>query len=181
VLEALLQSPHFLYRLETGEPGQRLARYELAAKLSLLLLNTTPDDDLLDLAEGGVLDTDAQLSAVAEQMLESEAAASVMRNYHAEMFKFDRYLSITKNAELVPEYTDALNEELQGAAYLFFDRIFREDLGVTEILTSTVGHYGPHMASLYGLAAPSQGFEQAELGPERPGFFTHLPFLTLTP
>src|SRR5690606_34367973 len=50
VMEAMLQSPHFLYRVILTAPGARLSGYEIAAKLSLLLRGTTPDDALLDLA-----------------------------------------------------------------------------------------------------------------------------------
>ena len=50
VLEAMLQSPNFLYRTELGAVGAPLSGYEMAAKLSLLLRNTTPDDALLEAA-----------------------------------------------------------------------------------------------------------------------------------
>lgn len=179
VLQALLQSPYFLYRLETGEPGARLSSLELAAKLSLLLLRSTPDDALLDRAERGEFDSDGAVESLASDMLENPAAASTMRDFHGELFKFARYLQISKEVQVVPEYRPELNEELQEAAYLFFDRIYQEDLGLTDILTSTVGFVGPNMAPLYDMEAQGPGFQEVDLGPDRPGFFTHLPFLVL--
>lgn len=177
VLQALMQSPYFLYRLETGDAGTRLSGYELAAKLSLLLLDTTPDDELLDRAGNGDLDNDDGVQAIVSDMLASEGASATLQKFHGELFHFDRFLQISKDPETVPEYTEDLNEELESAAYLFFDRIFREDLGVSEILTSTTGFAGPLMAPLYGVTISGQGVQEVELGPERPGFFTHLPFL----
>lgn len=179
VLQALLQSPNFLYRLELAEPQARLSGFELAAKLSLLLLDVTPDDALLDMAANGQLDTDDGVRSVVSGMLQDDATALTLQKFHGELFKFNRYLSITKDAATVPEYTPALNEELQQAAYLFFDRIFAQDLGLAEVLTSTTGYVGPNMAPLYGVPSPGGEFAEVDLGPDRPGFFTHLPFLVL--
>src|SRR4030095_15249054 len=58
VIRALLQSPNFLCRTELGAKGAPLNSYEMAAKLSLWLRGTSPDDKTLDLAAGtGKLDT----------------------------------------------------------------------------------------------------------------------------
>ncbi len=177
VLQTLMQSPHFLYRTEFSEPGSRLTGYEIAAKLSLLLRGVTPDDALLDAAGNGELDTDDGVRRIAEQMLNEPTAADVMMNFHGELFKVENYLNIVKDEATVPEYSPELNEELAEAAYMFFDRIYAESLGLSDILTSTVGFVGPTMAPLYGVEAPAFGMEERDLGPERPGFFTHLPFL----
>ena len=48
-----------------------------------------------------------------------------------------------------------------------------------EILTSTSGFVGPGMAPLYGVAAPASGYVERDLGPQRVGYFSQLPFLTL--
>ena len=61
-LAGLLQSPHFLYRVELGQPvagaGQRaFDDWELASRLSFFLWNSTPDDALLDAAQAGAVST----------------------------------------------------------------------------------------------------------------------------
>src|SRR5690606_30314444 len=71
-LEAILQSPHFLYQVQLSEAGARLAGNELATKLSFLLRDTTPSESLLSTAESGGLDTDEGLSAVVNQMIEEQ-------------------------------------------------------------------------------------------------------------
>ncbi len=73
-IEELLQSRDFLYRVEWTEPGKRLSGYELATKLSLLLFDTTPNDELLDAAASGVLDSDEGFSNVVADMLVQDAA-----------------------------------------------------------------------------------------------------------
>jgi hypothetical protein len=65
----------------------------------------------------------------------------------------------------VPSYRDALNAEYTEASYLFFDKLFKEGLGVREMLTSTSGFVGPGLAALYGVAAPASGYVERDLGP----------------
>ncbi|WP_437595012.1 DUF1592 domain-containing protein [Sorangium sp. So ce1000] len=175
VIRTLLQSPHFLYRTELGEDRKPLNGYEVAAKLSLWLRDAAPSDELLDKAPA--LTTPEAIAEVAETMLEEPAAAKVMRNFHGELLHFDRYSTISKLG--VPSYKESLNAEYEESAYLFFEKIFTEGLGVKEILTSTNGFVGPGMASLYGLAPSGSGIVERDLGPDRVGFFSQLPYLTL--
>jgi hypothetical protein len=180
VIRAMLQSPNFLYRSELAPKGAALTGYEMAAKLSLWLRGTTPDDALLDAAAGpGKLDTAAGAVSLATTMLDEPTATAVMRRFHGELLHFDRYLQITKVG--VPNYTDALNAELQESSYLFFDKIYSKGLGLKEILTSTTGFVGPGMAPLYegNIPAPAGGFVEKDLGAKRVGYFSQLPFLTL--
>jgi hypothetical protein len=178
VLEAMLQSPYFLYRSELGAAGAPLTPYEVATKLSLWLRNSTPDDALLAAAAGpGKLDTPEGIAAAALSMLDGPAAKAVMRKFHGEFLHFDRYASLSKVG--VANYDPAMNNELAESSYLFFDKIFRQGLGVKDVFLSTSGFVGPKMASLYGLTAPVSGFAEQELGGNRLGYFLQLPFLVL--
>ena len=65
-LAAMLQSPYFLFRSEIGTPTTdpnattvRLTDYELAARLSYLIVGSTPDAPLLQAAANGNLATSA--------------------------------------------------------------------------------------------------------------------------
>jgi len=177
VLEAMLQSPYFLYRTELGAVGAPLSAYEMAAKLSLWLRNTTPDDALLDVAAGSAkLDTAEGATALAQKMLDEPGAKTVMRKFHGEWLSFAKFSQLGKAG--VPTYDPKINSELAESSYLFFDRIFSQGLGVKDIFTSTTGFVGATMAPLYGGAAAS-GFEQRDLGPSRAGYFQQLPFLIL--
>ncbi|WP_434041004.1 MULTISPECIES: DUF1592 domain-containing protein [Sorangium] len=175
VIRTMLQSPHFLYRTELGEDRKPLDGYEIAAKLSLWLRNAAPDDELLDKAP--TLTTPEAIAKVAESMLEEPAAAKSMRYFHRELLHFDRYATISKLG--VPSYNESLNAEYEESAYLFFEKVFTDGLGVRDILTSTKGFVGPGMASLYGLSASSRDLVERDLGPDRVGFFSQLPYLTL--
>ena len=152
VVQGMLQSPNFVYRTESTPDGARLNGYEIAARLSFWLRNTTPDDAMLDQAASGALDTTDGVVSLVNSLLDGDPAMHAHTEMHAELFKFSRYREIVKFTE---EYDPATNEELDEASRLFFDRIYKEDLGLHEILTSTQGYAGPAMASLYGKPAPS--------------------------
>jgi Protein of unknown function (DUF1592)/Protein of unknown function (DUF1588)/Protein of unknown function (DUF1595)/Protein of unknown function (DUF1585)/Protein of unknown function (DUF1587) len=179
VLEAMLQSPYFLYRTELGAAGAPLNAYEMAAKLSLWLRNATPNDALLDAAAGSAkLDTADGAVTLAKTMLDEPAAKTVMRQFHGQFLHFDRYANLTK--EGVANFDPTISTELQESSYLFFEKIFSQGLGVKDIFTSTSGFVGPKMATLYGSAPPSgSGLVESELGGNRAGFFQQLPFVIL--
>lgn len=178
VIRALMQSPFFLYRVELGDVGRPLDAYEMAAKLSLWLRGTTPSDALLDAAAGpGRFDTPEGAATLASSMLAEPAALEVMRSFHNELYHFDRYATISKLG--VSEYDPSLNTEYLETSKSFFDKLFDQNLGVTELLTSSTGFVGPRMAALYGVSAPVSGVAEAQLGPERLGYFSQIPFLSL--
>jgi hypothetical protein len=179
VIRAMLQSPYFLYRSELTATGQPLSAYEMAAKLSLWLRGTTPNDALLDSAGGtGKLDTADGAVALAKTMLDEPSASTVMRRFHGEFLHLDLFSSITKTG--VSNFNAAIGAELTESSYLFFDKIFSKGLGVKDIFLSTTGFVGPKMAAVYGsgVTAPSgNSYTEQNLGSNRVGYFTQLPFL----
>ncbi len=179
VLRAMLQSPYFLYRTELGAKGAPLTSYEMAAKLSLWLRGTSPDDKTLDLAAGtGKLDTADGAAALATTMLGETAATNVMRQFHGEWLHFGDYENVSKVN--VSTYKTSLNAEYEESSYRFFDNIFTQGLGMKDVLLSTTGFYGAGMAALYGVTAPASGsYAQSDLGARRVGYFSQLAYLTL--
>ncbi len=175
VIEAMLQSPYFLYRSELGTDGAPLSGYEMASKLSFLLRGTTPSDDLLDAAGRGEFDTAQGAITLATQMLEEAAAAEVFDEFHSELFEFRRFSDVVKD---VADFDPAVNAELEESSKMFFDRIYKEGLGLREMLTSTQGYVGPQLAKLYDVQAPAT-MTLMDLGPERAGYFSQIPFLLL--
>ncbi|MES1174200.1 MAG: DUF1592 domain-containing protein [Myxococcales bacterium] len=175
VIRALLQSPNFLFRSELSPSGSPLSGYEVAAKLSLFLRETTPSEALLDMAP--TLTTPDAAATLATTMMAEPAATRVMREFHGELLHFARFGTISKIG--VPTYMDSLNAEYQESSYLFFDQLFSQGQGVKEMLTSTNAFMGPGMAALYGVTAAGSGYVQKDLGAQRTGFFSQLPYLTL--
>lgn len=174
VVEVMLQSPHFLYRIEAGAVGKPLTGYEKAAKLSLYLLRTTPSDALLAKAAAGDLDTPEGVRAEAAAMLETDDAAATFQAFHSELYELGRFVGITKSD---PAFTEAVGVELIAASEAFFDRIFRKNYGLVEILTTRRGFVGPATAEFYGVEPAPSSLTEVSLPEERAGFFTQLPYL----
>jgi len=170
----MLQSPHFLYRIEMGDTGTPLSGFEMAAKLSLWLRDSTPTDQMLDAANAFTTAEGAATQAM--QMFSDARASVVMRKFFGQLYKFALYDSIEKSD--VTGYSAALNPEFKESSYLFFDQLFSEGLGVKEMLTSTTGFVGPGMAPLYGVTVQGTALKQMEL-PGRVGYFAQVPFLAL--
>jgi len=179
VIRAMLQSPYFLYRTELGAGGQPLSSFEIAAKLSLWLRNSTPNDALLDsaAAASSSLSTPDGAAAIAKTMLDEPTAAPVMRKFHGQLLHLDLFSGITKSG--VANFNVAIAPELTESSYLFFDKIFTSGKGVKDIFLSTTGFVGPNMAAVYGgsVTAPASGYSEQDLGPNRVGYFTQLPYL----
>lgn len=177
VIETMLQSPHFLYRTELGDDGARLSGFEIASKLSYLLRNTTPSDDLLEAAASGALDTPDGAVAMARQLLEAPDTAATVQRFHGELFGLDRYLSIAKDPATFPQHDEAINPALARAEELFLDRLFQDGLGLEALLTSTAAYANEELAAFYGVSVSGTELQEVDLGPERPGLFTRLGFL----
>jgi hypothetical protein len=173
VIGAMLQSPHFLYRIEMGDTGSPLSGYEMASKVSLWLRDTTPTDAMLDAAKAGTFDTAQGAAEQAQNMLSDPAMGTVMRRFNGELYKFALYDSITKVG--VAEWSADMNPEMKETSYQFFDRIFSQNLGVADIFTSTQGFVGPQTASLYGVQVQGTQIKQVDTG--RSGYYAQVPFL----
>jgi hypothetical protein len=132
---------------------------------------------MLDAAKSGTFDSADNVAQKATELLEDPAAKTMMRRFHNEIFKFDQFDTISKDN--VPDYSESLNPDFKEAAYLFFDRIFSQGLGVKDILTSNVAFASAGMAKLYGTTVTGSGMQQITMSPSRMGYFSQVPFLAL--
>jgi hypothetical protein len=176
-LEALLQSTHFIHRIELSDSGSRLSGTELATKLSLLLRNTTPSDELLALAESGGLDTNEGLVALATEMLAEDVVTTDMDAFFAQLYGLEGTLRALQDATRFPTFTEETAATLHDADVMFFEHIFKEGLGLRDIFTSKTAFVNTSTASIYGLTMTGESLRQVELDDTRPGFLTRAGFL----
>jgi hypothetical protein len=161
--EALLQSPHFVYRSELGDDGARLSGYEVASKLSFLLRNTMPSDALLDAAGRGDLDTRAG-SPPSRRRCSPPTTRRPSRPRSTAPVRAHPLQPDREERTLFPNYTDAVNPRFQEGEALFFDRIFEQGLGFRDILTTTVGFVNSTLAPFYGVNVTGAAFQEVDLG-----------------
>ncbi|WP_437821788.1 DUF1592 domain-containing protein [Sorangium sp. So ce1078] len=184
-LGALLQSPHFVYRVELGAGPAKgglipLSGHEIATKLSYLFWNTMPSDELLAAAKAGELSTSEAVRATAEGMLEDPRAREVVGAFHRQLYDYEQYHDLNKDQALYPEFVPEMGDDMQREAELFVEHVvFDKEGGLTDLLTSRTAFVNDHLAAVYGIEGDfSNEFEQVELGAaERSGLLTRLGFL----
>lgn len=109
-LSAMLVSPHFLYVVERAEPdparpGQlRLDNWTRAARLAMMLWNSTPNEMLLKAAEAGKLTDQAQLDAIAARMVASPRFEEGVRAFFGDMLLFEKFDALAKDPIIFPYF-----------------------------------------------------------------------------
>ena len=187
-LGALLQSPHFMYRVEIGETDtagdQQFTAYEMASRLSYFLWNTTPDTQLLRAAEEGRLDTREGLFVEASRMLESDRGRSGMAAFFDEYLQLYRLEKLSKDPTVFEHYTTLIGPDARQETLMLLDyMVFEAEMDFRELLTTRETFLTPRLAALYDIPAPQEvdDFAYVELpksGP-RAGILGHASFLAL--
>jgi len=180
VVTVVLQAPQLLYLQEFGvgevEPGVvELSDHELAARLSYLLWDTTPDDELLELADAGLLRDEAELRAQAERLLADRAQSGpALDRFFREWMRFDGVPAFDKDPVLFPGYDDALAAAVDEELTRFVDGVLRSDAPTLRtLLTSSATEVDATLAAFYGVDAPADGWAPVTLpSTERPGLLS---------
>lgn len=184
VLQAMLQSPHFLYRTElgtgVGNGKVPLTDYEVSAKLAFALTNTMPDDELFAAAAAGQLHDATSVSAQAKRLFEGPRGTAGVNNFNFQVYRLGTYDGITRDAATFPDFTPAAPAAMRGEALAFFDWIFTQGHGVKDFYTAPVGFVSSALAPLYGVASPGgDTLTRVDLDPsQRSGLLTQAGFLS---
>ena len=184
VVEAVLQSPYFLYRVERSEEVVAelipLDDYELASRLSYFLWNTMPDAALFEAAAAGEVHTPEQVASETARMLEDPRAASMVVDFHRQLLDADKFDTISPSPNSFPDAPASLPELAAREHELFIrDVVFGNEGGLAELLTSTQTFANAELAALYGIeGVVGEDFVELSLDAnERRGVFTQVGFL----
>jgi hypothetical protein len=181
VVEAMLQSPHFLFRVERGAGGPG-APYEVASRLSYFLWDTMPDDALLHRAGLGELATAAQVEAEARRMLDDPRARAAFDEFLAQWMRFDRVREATRDRRRFREFNGELAAAMVEETRRLFHHLVWEDRDFREFFTAGYTFVNADLARLYGLPEPAEDFARVDYPPDsgRSGVLGHGSFLVLT-
>jgi hypothetical protein len=170
-LTGLLQSAHFLYRVELGEndPASphlmtsgapvrvRYSSYEMATRLAYLLWSSTPDDALLDDAESGVLLTDDGLDDAIDRMIADPRSAAGVEAFLADLLEVDALRNVEKDPAVFPGF-EAFHASL-APQLLRTAASSVTDEGLRALFTSRTVHIDASLAPLYDLDPAMFGTE----------------------
>lgn len=181
VVEVMLQSPNFLFRLEdTGNPKWRA--YAAASRLSYALWDGMPDDALLAAAARGELDTPQGLEKAARRMLDDPKARQALDEFVSQWLRFDRVLTTTKERRAFPQFTPETAIAMTHEARRFVSDLVWGDGDFTQLFTAAYGYPNGDLARIYGVEPPANDFDRVPWAPtsERAGVLGQALFLTLT-
>ncbi len=184
LVEALLQSPHFLYRIEGNggrtPGGVRLDGYDVASRLSYTLWNTMPDGPLFEAAASGKLSQPAGIAEQARRMLSDARARSVMLRFHAQLFERDRLNQVSPSRARFSEIGDHFAENAGREADLFVGyQVLEQNGGYKDLMSSSETFVNAELARVYGLQGEfTSDFSKVSLDPsQRRGILTQVAFL----
>jgi hypothetical protein len=181
VVEAMLQSPHFLFRLEeTSNP--KWTPYVRATRISYVLWDTMPNDALLESAARGELDTADSVEKVVRRMLADPKAKQALDEFIAQWMRFDRVLTSTKDRRRFPQFTRETAAAMTEETRRFISDLVWGDQDFTELFTAGYGYLNADLAEVYKLPAPATEFTRVNFAPEseRAGLLGQALFLALT-
>ncbi len=183
VATAMLQSSGFLYLWETGDQAPvmdgdlvALTPYQIASRLSYLILGTTPDSELSAAADSGQLATAQQVGAQAERLLgEPEGFRATLDDFHLQWLHLENLDDLQKDPATYPDFNvqvrDAYKTEILG---FVSDVLLHGDGSVRSLLSANYTVYGNgELAGIYGVSSGPDALGHLALNPaERAGLFT---------
>jgi hypothetical protein len=181
VVEAILQSPNFIFRLETT-PDPKLKLWATASRLSYALWDTMPDAELFAAARRGDLATREGVERAVRRMLDDPRARESLNEYISQWLRFDRLQTASKDRRKFPLYTRETAMAMTEEARTFVSDLVWNDHDFMTLFTAKYGHVNPELARIYGVTAPAKDFDRVAFpeNSERAGLLGQGLFLALT-
>jgi hypothetical protein len=194
-VQAVLVSPHFLFRVELDSrprglaparpspgPAEPIGDFEVASRLSYFLWSSMPDEELFRLAGERKLQSPEVVSAQARRMLLDPKARALVDNFGGQWLQIRNLKGFTPDRERFPHFDEPLREAMFRETELFLAEIIREDRSILDLLCADFTYLNERLARHYGIkGVVGPEFRRVRLeGPERGGLLTHASVLTVT-
>jgi hypothetical protein len=155
-LEAILASPHFIFRLERQPEAVRANNYrvsdlDLASRLSFFLWGTLPDKELLNVAASGQLSNVAVLEKQTRRMLADPRAEALGERFAAMWLRLQDIDKVKPDPNFYPNFDDNLASMMRKETIMFFNNLVREDRSVMELYTADYSFMNERLARHYGI------------------------------
>ena len=188
-LTSLLTAPDFLFRMERAGPGKALDgatpvdAFARASRLSYLLWNTTPDDELLKAAESGELLKPAGLQVQIDRLTASPRLEEGVEAFFDDMLQLELFEHQSKDPAHFPKYSQLIAVQAREQTLrTVVDLLVRKDSDYREIFTTRDTFMTRGLAMVYKApyAAKSDWAPYSfPAGSGRSGVLTQISFLSL--
>jgi hypothetical protein len=186
-IQAMLVSPHFLFRLEkdpgpgpSGDPTHAISQYELASRLSYFLWSSMPDDELLNCAERRTLRDSATLNAQVRRMLKDPKAHALVENFGGQWLQFRALDAVKPDPVRFMAFNDYLRLSMKQETELFFENLLANNGNLVDFLDGKYSFLNEQLAQYYGVrGVKGPEFRKVDLSSTpRSGVLTHASVLT---
>ena len=156
-VEAILSSPHFIFRLErqpeTVKAGNyRVTDLDLASRMSFFLWGTVPDKELLDVAAAGRLSDPIMLERQTRRMLADVRAEALGERFAAMWLRLQDIDKVKPDPNFYPNFDDNLAGMMRKETIMFFNNLIREDRSLMDLYTADYSFMNERLARHYGIA-----------------------------
>lgn len=172
-IKAILLSPNFLFVSES-EPSQRgsfrISSHELATRMSLFLWSSLPDEQLLQAAATGRLDTPADLRRQIARMLADDKARALGESFGLQWLGLQRLEYLKKDTQLYPAFSSELLADFREEALQLVAYILRSNRPLHELVGADYVIVNDRLAGHYGLPFPAEsGWQKISVAGEARG------------
>jgi hypothetical protein len=184
-IQAMLQSPRFLYRIENQRGDGTTAPvngYELASRMSYIIWGGPPDQELFNAAENGDLYDLDQVQKQVARMLKDQRAVEQSIRFVDEWLDLYRLDNLRPNKQKFPKWNQQLATDMRAETRSFFkDVVWEQNRPLAVLLNSQLTYLTPQLAEHYGLKASVSGSPKTDLNaiPSRGGLLTQGSVLTV--
>ena len=181
VIEAMLQSPHFLFLVPSAGDGHSKP-FAIASRLAYALWNAPPDRALLAAAAAGELDARSSVEAHAKRMLASGRARETFDHFLSEWMRFDRLLNSVKDRNRFRDFGREVTESMTEETRRLFRHLAWGDLDFRAFYTADYTFVDDFLTNVYGMPDPSVPFGKTAYPADstRSGVLGHGTFLAQT-
>jgi hypothetical protein len=156
VIQVVLQSPAFLYRLESGSGTPvngltPLTSHEVASRLSYFLTDSMPDAMLMQAADANSLLDVAQVEAHARRLLADPRARVTVANFNYQWLQFVKLEGMTKDPKAFPKFTPDVAQALHDSTVRYMDHVFWDLDSLSAMFTDAHGYVNDALAPYYGV------------------------------
>jgi hypothetical protein len=161
VLEAILASPYFIFRLERevetlrvridGGPMYRVADEDLASRLSFFLWGAPPDEELLNAASRGELSKAGGLEKQARRMLADARADALGNRFAYQWLRLQDVEKVKPDPNFYPNFDENLAESMRRETSLFFNSLVRDDRSALDLYRADFTFVNERLAKHYGI------------------------------
>ena len=151
LVSAVLSSPLFLYHYQPA--GPKLRSFAIASNLSFFLWGSSPDEDLLDLADSGELTNTETLEKTINRMLEDPRIERFLDSFPSQWMQLENILAATPDPKLHRYFSldkqHPASLQMVIEPLLLFDAVFVENRPITELIIPTFSYRSDFLNDWY--------------------------------